>query len=221
MINTTQKDDGAYFNFLRHELLKHIVGKPLKVLEIGCASGLLLAHLKKSHGIEFAVGIELAPEVANVARERPEIDIVISGNIEEMSLDFNEQSFDLILAGHVLEHLVDPWATMTRLSRYLRKGGQFIGAVPNLRHISVCAPLVLRGTWRYQPSGIMDWTHMRFFTRQTILEMLETAGYEKCIVTPEFWPRAQKADTFTLHRFSNLLAYSYSFSGILDGRSHT
>src|SRR5437868_5454693 len=113
-------------------MLSLITGTPKHVLEIGCASGQTLAYLKE-RGAELTVGVEYSPDVAERARNRG-VDHVIVGDVETLDLNFEENTFDVILAGHVLEHLVDPWSVLRKLWKLLKPQGRLIGALPNVRH---------------------------------------------------------------------------------------
>jgi SAM-dependent methyltransferase len=179
-------------------------------MEIGCASGQTLAWLRE-RGAEQAVGVEYSREAAAMAEARG-IGRIIVGDIERMDLDLEPASFELLIAGHVLEHLADPWKTLRKLRNYLRPGGQLVGALPNVRHHSVVIPLLFKGRWEYQPSGVMDWTHLRFFSRATALSLLKDAGFEIDRIAPEFGRKSQIADSLTLHAFGDLLAYAFNLS---------
>lgn len=210
MINSRVPAAGEYFQELRGTMLSLVKGTPKRVLEIGCASGQTLAWFRE-RGAEQAVGVEYSREAAAMAEARG-IGRIIVGDIERMDLDLEPASFDLLIAGHVLEHLADPWKTLRKLRDYLRPGGQLVGALPNVRHHSVVIPLLFKGQWEYQPSGIMDWTHLRFFSRQTALTLVKDAGFEIDRIVPEFGRKSQIADFLTLHAFGDLLAYAFNLS---------
>ena len=169
--------ENGYYNNLRLELVRHISKGNNRVLEVGCAEGLLGEYLKKHDLAEEVVGIELTSDAALVAQTR--LDRVICGDIETMdyvSVDLKEESFDYIICGDVLEHLRDPWATLTRLETLLKNDGKLIASIPNVRHWSVLLPLLLKGEWTYRPQGIMDRTHLRFFTRKTAVKLIQLSG---------------------------------------------
>jgi SAM-dependent methyltransferase len=212
MINNKLQSQDMYYHELRMPLLSLAKGKPKRVFEIGCAAGRSLAYFKE-HGAEFVAGVEIAPAVAELARSRAEVDQVLVGSIEQLELPYPEQSLDLVIAGHVLEHLVDPWAVLRRLHRLLKPGGQLIGALPNIRYHSVILPLLFRGKWEYQQTGIMDWTHLRFFSHHTIENLLVSTGFTVDVIVPEAGgPRAAMANTITFGVFEHLLSYAYNFS---------
>jgi SAM-dependent methyltransferase len=212
MINDKVQSGGEYYNELRLPMLSLITGSPKRVLEIGCARGQTLAYLK-ARGIEYTVGIERAPQVAALAKNQG-LDSVIVGDIENLELGFEDNSFDLLIAGHVLEHLADPWETLRKLSRVLRRGGQLLGALPNVRHHTIVLPLLFSGKWQYQTSGVMDWTHLRFFSRQTAIDLLENTGFEVEKIVPEFGRKSQVVNLLTGTVFQNFLTYAYNFSAL-------
>ena len=210
MINDRVQAGGAYYQELRIPMLSLVRGTPRRVLDLGCASGQTLAYMRE-HGAEYAVGIEYSPVAAALAQARG-VGRIIVGDIEQLELDLEPGSFDLLIAGHVLEHLADPWKVLKRLKAFLKPGGQLISGLPNVRHQSVLFPLLLKGKWEYQPSGIMDWTHLRFFSRQTFHDLLERSGFTVEQIVPEFGPKSQIANSLSLNVFRNFLAYAYNAS---------
>jgi SAM-dependent methyltransferase len=214
MLNIELNSDDNYYNELRVPLLNLINAQPKRILEIGCASGQTLEYLKESKGAEICVGVEISQEVAKVAKARKAVNRVIVGNIEELNLDYPPGYFDLIIASHVLEHMTDPWRTLEKLVSYLKIGGQFVGALPNVRHHSVLIPLIFRGKWNYETSGIMDWTHLRFFTYGTIKSLLEASSELKINrIEVDFGGRKTKmANLLTVGLAKHFLAFAYNFS---------
>jgi 2-polyprenyl-3-methyl-5-hydroxy-6-metoxy-1,4-benzoquinol methylase len=98
--------------------------------------------------------------------------------VEKVELPFERGHFDCILYGDVLEHLINPWQVLKEHRSFLRNGGAIICSIPNIRHYRVIRRLVFRGKWEYTDSGILDRTHLRFFTLGSIQKMLEEAGFE-------------------------------------------
>ncbi len=217
MLNTKINPEAEYYREWRPGLLEIVRGAPGRVLEIGCASGQTLVYFK-TRGANFVAGVEIVPEVARISESRKEIDRVLVGNIEKIDLGQLGEDFDLIIASHVLEHLVDPWLTLKKLKEKLKPEGQLIGALPNLRHFSVTFPLLVRGHWQYTESGLLDWTHLRFFTRQTIQELLNTTGFQIDKINPELrGPKSRVFNKLTLALFQSFLTYSYNFSAFKPG----
>lgn len=153
-------------------LIKREKTDSIRVLEIGCGGGATLGRIQYLFPNAEVRGIEIVDNVAKLGTNQ--IDI-IQGNIETMSLPYEKKYFDFIIFGDVLEHLHDPEAVLQKLKLYLRAGGQFLCSIPNLMHRSVILPL-LKGEFRYQDAGILDRTHIRFFTLDSICEMLRRCG---------------------------------------------
>lgn len=193
-------------------LLSLAKGSPRRILEVGCGHGQSLAYFKQKRGATFTVGIEYVPEVATVARLDPNVDEVITGDIESLSLRYPPGEFDLIIAGHVLEHVKDPWAVVCKLRALLKPGGQFIGSLPNVRNFKVSLPLLMYGKWKYEKEGILDWTHTKFFTRMTIEDLLQSSGFRIERIVPEFAPKSALVNRYTLGVFRDLLGWTYNFS---------
>jgi len=172
----------GYFDHVRRELINEVPLGPHAVLEIGCGEGGAGAVLKSEGRARFVAGVELFKDAARKASLV--LDQVIVGNIEQIDLPFNDGQFDVIILGDVLEHLVDPWEQVRRLSIYLADGGSFVASLPNVRNWRVVFPLLISGKWEYQHIGIMDRTHLRFFTRQGMIDLFEKNGFTVTKIEP-------------------------------------
>lgn len=168
-----QRDD--YFQYVRREIEPLVPRQVRSALEIGCGAGGTMRWLRSVRPIEYAAGVELFEEPAQ--RARTVFDDVEAGDIGAASLEFRVPAFDVILALDVLEHLVDPWTTLRRLRGLLSPDGVFIASIPNVAHIEVAGQLFLRGSWNYAEKGLLDRTHLRFFTRETIADLFQGSGY--------------------------------------------
>ena len=135
-----------------------------RVLDIGCGAGRLGEALKGRQQAEV-VGVELNEAAAAQARER--LDRVLVGDVEGMSLDFAPGTFDAIVCGDILEHLREPERLLRRANELLAPEGRLVASIPNVRHHSVVCSL-LQGNWTYESAGLLDRTHLRFFTRREI-----------------------------------------------------
>ena len=167
------KQRGADYGALRHDAKIALLREPLgRVLDVGCATG-ANADALRARGATHLAGIELDEEFA--AQARRVYDEVVCGSVTE-DLAWDSASFDTVLAYDVLEHLVDPWTATKRLAELLRPGGVLHISVPNARSKALWLPLLLRGTFRYEPEGVMDVTHLRFFTKRDAIAMAEAAG---------------------------------------------
>lgn len=162
----------------RTELINLIDEPPKRVFEIGCGAGATgLALKQKFQGIEF-IGMEPEEKVAQIAQTR--LDRVIVSDIEKVQLDtlgLKKEYFDLIICADVLEHLYDPWKTLFVLRDYLKPDGRVIASIPNIQHIDIINNL-LKGNWTYSKYGLLDATHIRFFTLSEIIKMFSGTGYK-------------------------------------------
>ncbi len=168
--------DAGYFACARTEiesLLPKANGKPLRALEIGCSGGHTLEWLKRTGTIGWSAGVEPFAEVCQADRL---IDQFFKLNIEQALPDLPPASIDLLLCLDVLEHLVDPWQAVHKLDALLKPGGQMIISLPNIRNYHILVDLAFGGKFNYGDSGILDKTHLRFFTRQTAIELAQCAG---------------------------------------------
>jgi 2-polyprenyl-3-methyl-5-hydroxy-6-metoxy-1,4-benzoquinol methylase len=172
----------GYYDNVRHDAIALLPERVERVLEIGCGSGATLAELKRRGACRWAGGVELVEGPGRVAAGR--LDRVWSGSIEAFTPDVAPGSLDALLCLDVLEHLIDPWATLARLSALLKPGAVALVSVPNVRNHRVVGRLLLHGRWDYEPSGIMDRTHLRFFTRDSARRLIDGAGLRVDRVDP-------------------------------------
>ena len=180
-----QKETG-YFSHIRREIADAVPKGIGRLLDVGCGEGLTALYLKEQGRCTWVGGIEVAAGPAKIAESR--LDTVVVGNLETIELPFEEGSIDTILCLDVLEHLVDPWLAVGRLSRLLRPGGTIIASVPNVRSLKVLLPLIFRDQFKYCDAGILDRTHLRFFTRRTATELLQGPNLKVVRVQP-LWGR--------------------------------
>jgi 2-polyprenyl-3-methyl-5-hydroxy-6-metoxy-1,4-benzoquinol methylase len=157
-----------------------------RILEIGCGNGDTSAYAKQAGKCGWACGVELCVEPAEAAKTK--LDRVLVGNVEQIDFEIAEGSLDAVLMSEVLEHLVDPWAVVRRLFPLLRSGGIVMAGSPNVAHRRVIWGLI-RGDWNYEPEGVMDRTHLRWFTPRTYRRMFEEAGFVVDEVGPASAPR--------------------------------
>lgn len=144
-------------------------------LDIGCAAGVLGAGLQEAGIVSACDGIEAHPAAARLAATR--LRRVWPGSLESVADTLAWQGYALIILADVLEHLVDPWAALRLLHARSAPGCRLLLSVPNVRHYKVLLPLALRGEFRYEDAGIMDRTHLHFFTRASLEETLHECGW--------------------------------------------
>ena len=157
---------------LRSDLLDRIDTNATSILEFGCGEGTLGAALKARQRCRV-VGIELDREAAAIARKR--IDDVYCGDVREI-VDILDDKFDWIIGGDIIEHLDDPWSFLVDLRRITAPGGRLLLSLPNIANAAVINDL-LAGRFDYVYMGLTCAGHLRFFTRQSIGELLAIAGW--------------------------------------------
>ncbi|MCP3728300.1 class I SAM-dependent methyltransferase [Paraburkholderia sp. CNPSo 3272] len=157
-------------------MLKLMPASARRVVEVGCSSGALAREYRKLNPAVHYTGIEIVPAYAEMAREH--CDRVIDVDIEQVPVEKLRTDFDADcwVFGDVLEHLYDPWALLKKIRGSMDRGGCVVACIPNAQHWSVQARLSI-GDFRYQDSGLFDRTHIRWFSRVTMLEMFRNAGF--------------------------------------------
>jgi ubiquinone/menaquinone biosynthesis C-methylase UbiE len=175
-VRTQLYDFGVDPNALNTPQAKFIqmIGVKKRVLEVGCASGRFSAYLVRELGCEV-VGIEINPEAARGEAAACCSEVIV-GDVETDALDKVRGKFDVITFGDVLEHLVAPDLVLARVRGLLDEGGYVLISVPNVAHYTLRLGL-LRGNFNYTKYGLMDRTHLRFFTLRTARQMLADSGY--------------------------------------------
>jgi O-antigen biosynthesis protein len=170
------QDAGHYLDYVNEALYRGIDGEPGRVLELGCSTGMFGKVLKDRHPTTHVTGIEAGRAAAEVAATR--LDAVIRARIEDVDFaSLGQACFDLVVAGDVLEHLYNPWGTLERVLPLIAPGGRIVASIPNARNLQVVASLAMAGRFEYAERGLLDITHLRFFTLDDIRVMLDGTGY--------------------------------------------
>jgi len=164
----------GYYACDRPEMLDIIPSSARRILDVGCGEGSFGRALKARRPDITLYGIEVEPAAAKVAARW--YDKVLTGMFPA-DLPNEFESLDCTVFNDVLEHLVDPWAALSGLHQRLVGDGVVVASIPNLRYLPVLYRLVVEGTFRYTPTGVLDNTHLRFFTRKTIVELFASTGY--------------------------------------------
>ncbi len=182
----------SYPDLPNPDLLDRIPRGARVVLDVGCSTGALGAVFKRFSPRTRVLGIDRNAEAASLAATR--LDAVAVGDVEADPFPFPDEAVDCIVYGDVLEHLRDPWALVRRHMERLSPDGTILICLPNVEHWSFAARL-MQGTWRYEESGLLDQTHMRWFTLETTREALESLGLSPFDIHPRIF-EAERADTF-------------------------
>lgn len=179
ILNGSRVSVDSYRSNVRWDLLSMIDGSVSSVLELGCGVGATGKVIKQKFSECFVCGVEMDQEAASLAKG--EIDDVICSNLD--SLDFSESfywgavKFDCVLAGDVLEHLNNPWGVLASLKPFLSDDCQVLVSLPNVGNALLIAGLA-SGQWEYEEQGLLDVTHLRFFTRLTAERLLSETGFQ-------------------------------------------
>jgi SAM-dependent methyltransferase len=165
-----------YFHHARPEVVARISPAGLRVLDVGCAAGAMGALMRTQGALEV-VGLERDVRASQVARRR--LHRVHQVDLESLPiLPYPDGHFDVLTFADVLEHLVEPGPLLRHLRRYLRDDGRVVVSIPNVRHESVLLPLLVEGRFTYQDAGVLDRTHLRFFTLSGFQSFLRAHGFE-------------------------------------------
>lgn len=207
----------VYYNNVREDLIS-LMSKNTdqRVLEIGAGGGDTLVSIKERKLAKEVVGVDLF-RLENTNQNNPLIDKFLIIDIEKNDLQLEEDYFDTVICGDVLEHLVDPWLVVKRLANYLKPGGLFIISVPNIRNHASLFKIFAQGTFDYDPAGgILDKTHLRFFCRKNVSHLMDTPKLQVQKVIPihdhpkyKFSRKAMIFNTLTGRIFEEFLVSQY------------
>jgi 2-polyprenyl-3-methyl-5-hydroxy-6-metoxy-1,4-benzoquinol methylase len=208
---TKKKPD--YHDHTRAELLTFFPQPPRALLDVGCGAGGTAAAAKERWPACRTVGVELDAEAAERARAR--LDRVLEVNAETLDLFAEgEREIDAVLLADVLEHLVDPWSFLRRLRAMVRPGAAIVASIPNVANLWLLEEIAA-GRFTYTGGGLLDVTHLRFFTRATIGTLFTESGY-----TIERWSRITdgRVDDLTRRRILGIMLPEYFFGRVAGRR---
>lgn len=173
-----EKFNASYVG-LRNELIGHMKGTQLNVLDIGCATGVNGRFLLDNKIAKNIIGVEFDHDMANLASQfynKVYVGDLNSEQFIELILDCN-LTFDYIIYGDILEHLINPAKVLEQLNKLLNREGKIIISVPNISHIELFIQVYVKGTWPKNERGIFDKTHLSWFTRKDIIDLVKRAGF--------------------------------------------
>lgn len=162
-----------YFLQTRVDVAEIVPPQANRVLDVGCGFGGLGKFLVDTRGCEVH-GIERNPEAEQYLEATYAYYVI--GDVEVAVEKFAGRQYDCIIFADVLEHLADPWTSLKAYSALLAPAGVVVASIPNVRNLAVLFNLAVRGRWQYRESGLLDRTHLRFFTRSEIQELFREAG---------------------------------------------
>jgi len=170
----TQKNE-KYYRYSRAEMLKFIPENCNIFLEVGCGGGFFGKTLKENHPSAVVHGIEICSEAAEEAKKN--LDKVINSDINSAIDSLEDGFYDCFVFNDVIEHFADPVEILKKLKPKLKNGGYIVASIPNVRYFAVVKDLIVNKDWKYQEEGILDYTHLRFFTKKSIQYLFATAGF--------------------------------------------
>ncbi len=200
----------------RPELVERLPATCRNVLDLGCATGEVGAAVKRRIPAASVTGVELDPAMAALAAER--LDHVVAANLEDgdaIARELAGPPFDGVIAGDILEHLVDPWRTLRDLRAVLAPGAVIVASLPNVGFWDTWWNAMVRRRWPYRPRGIHDATHLRFFARHNVEPLFSQAGFRierldrtyRLVERPH--PRNRHARLFALPGLRDLLTFQF------------
>lgn len=184
---TYKQKERGYYGYARPEMRPFIPAQTRRMLDVGCGNGSFSNHFKTALGVE-TWGIELLADAATEARKT--LDRVFQGDFDSTLPLLPLYSFDTIVFNDVLEHLLDPEKALKDSLPLLAPCGAVVASIPNFIFWPNLRKLIASRDWEYTDAGILDKTHLRFFTRKSILRLFASAGYtvEKCQgINPYQW----------------------------------
>jgi 2-polyprenyl-3-methyl-5-hydroxy-6-metoxy-1,4-benzoquinol methylase len=176
-LGTDTPFDTAYHGNARAEIVSFLADPPGTVLDIGCGGGATGRLVKEKFPGARVLGIEVNPRAAEQARAS--LDRVICASVDDVDAtrDLAGETIDTVLLLDVLEHLYDPWRALVRIRGWLAPATRIVASVPNIRNLATLSRIA-GGDFEYEANGVLDITHVRFFTRATLRDLFEQTGYE-------------------------------------------
>ena len=169
----------SYFQLSREEMLPFVNNNALTIVEFGCGNGAFGSVVKRNIDC-FYEGIEPISAFAELAKKN--IDKISCTNVEDFIMEYknslNKDKYDVIVFNDVLEHLLNPYEVIENLKEMLNKEGTIVASIPNFLNYNSLIEIFSAKDFKYKDGGILDKTHLRFFTKKSIIRMFEDAGYQ-------------------------------------------
>lgn len=201
-----------YYASVRPEMAKLLTNPVHRALDIGCGNGAFAAHLKQSGLASEVWGIEIFESAAKDAAAV--LHQVLIGDAANQIQHLPVGYFDAIFFNDSLEHMADPYTLLDKIKSHLAPGGVIIASLPNVRHIRTLFELIVKRDWHYRDTGVLDRTHLRFFTQKSARRMFEEAGLNVELSkgiepTKEWYLHALNILTFKI--FDDTLYYQFAW----------
>jgi 2-polyprenyl-3-methyl-5-hydroxy-6-metoxy-1,4-benzoquinol methylase len=189
-----------YYSTYREEIIPFIPVDCKTLLDVGCSEGNFAQSIKKHNQAEVW-GIEKNQSCAHQAEQK--IDCVLCGDIQSLIPKIPDQHFDCITFNDVLEHLISPDYVLQQMKKKLTTRGIIVCSIPNILNISILKNLIFHRDWEYASNGILDKTHLRFFTQKSMRRMFQDLGFDAQItgINPTRSLKFKLFNCLTLFRF--------------------
>lgn len=174
--NRYNHKESNYYGHYRPEILSLVKSKVNRVLDVGCSDGSFASQLLVNNLCNEAHGIEPFEDAYLLAQEK--LNLVFHNKVEMQIDKLEDNYYDIIFFNDVLEHLIDPELVLNKFRSKLTKNGVVITSVPNVRYLPNLFNLIVKGDWKYEESGVLDNTHLRFFTFKSFARMVTNSGYD-------------------------------------------
>lgn len=204
-----ESQQDQYFRNERPEMLGFIPADASFALEVGCGAGAFAANLKavrEEAGSPLEVwGVEMDSAAAEQAVRL--LDKVLLGDVASVLPDLPVGHFDVIILNDVIEHVLEPGSLLESLRPLLKPGGHLVASIPNVRYFFNVVNLAVHGRWDYTDEGILDRTHLRFFTRSSMIGLLTGCGFDVVKtegINPTGSAKFRLANLLTLGRWSDM-----------------
>ena len=195
-----ERNELAYYQRVREDLIGLIPEPAGRILEMGCGTGNTLRKIRR-----MGLATEIWGVDQHAFEDQQDLDRFIQADLDIWDFSQLETTFDIVIAGDILEHLKDPWRVLERLRQVLHADSRLLVCVPNLRDMTVIGRLLFRGDFRYEEAGTMDRTHLRFFTRKSLVRLLEESGYDVLWANGRTTGKRRYLNALTVGMFRGLL----------------
>ena len=171
-------NDPLYYQANRGVMADYLPDNYQHVLEVGCGAGGFYDHLRQPCEVW---GVEPNPEAGTAAALK--MHRVLIGRYDQLADQLPDGYFDMVICNDVIEHMDDHDAFLEAIKKKMSPGGFIVGSIPNVRHITALFKLLIIKDWKYSDSGILDRTHLRFFTEKSWRRTLREHGYSIQLLT--------------------------------------
>lgn len=198
MINKNE----SYYSNIRLDLVNLITKNDnFKVLEIGAGYGETLTYLKESRNAKEVIGVDLNFDKSK-EKFYNQTDKFIFGDIEKISLDNYNNYFDVIILADILEHLKNPNDILEKLKQNLKKDGEIIASIPNIRNLNALYKIFIKGSFLYEDEGLFDNTHLRFYCKKDMITLFNESGFKVSFIESALKNYRQKSIKKTINRIT-------------------